>query len=170
MYPNGHVKPSPLLSSAKVMKMENILLVALAKKLEKMSEDVVIAPGDYQIDQTITLRITGTVKKGKPTEAAPTVKIPLLATMAILLERMGFQRERASEMISECMTEAMTTNVIASEIIVARIKDFEKAEELVKKTIAEMPKMPKAGPTNVKVEIEEIVEEDEPEQEPLMVA
>jgi len=133
--------------------MNDVMLVALAKALEKTAKPIQIAVGEHVINETITLTVQGTVKKGKNHEFTPTVEIPLLTTMALLLEKSGFQRERSKALLIEAMQEALANNADSSEIVAARVRDIEAAMEHVKEVTSALPKKIRNGVTNVNVEI-----------------
>jgi len=147
--------------------MDSVLTTAIAKHFEKLAKGMVIPVGAYQIDTVVTLEIKGSLKKGQSTLATPTVEIPLIATMALLLKKMGFQREKAAEILRECMTESLLMkdnpqpdDQTSAELIAERISDAEAAIKFVKEAVLErLPKQPKAGPTNVTVVVKELVEE-----------
>jgi hypothetical protein len=150
--------------------MNSVLTTAIAKHFDKLAKTMPIAPGAYEIDTVVTLEIKGSLKKGNPTLATPTVEIPLISTMALLLKKMGFQREKAAEILRECMTESLQMkenpqpdDKTSAELIAERIADAEAAIAFVKESVLQrLPKQPKAGPTNVTVVVKEIVEEPEP--------
>lgn len=147
--------------------MDSVLTTAIAKHFDKLAKGKVIPAGAYQIDTVVTLAIKGSLKKGQSTLATPTVEIPLIATMALLLKKMGFQREKAAEILRECMTESLLMkenpqpdDQTSAELIAERISDAENAIKFVKESVLErLPKQPKAGPTNVSVTVTELVDE-----------
>ena len=147
--------------------MDSILSKALASYFDKQKGE--IAPGNHEIDKTITLKIKGTVKKSASSMVSPTVEIPLISTMALLLQRMECQRENAAKIIRECMIEAMLLKNAKqakpenSQMIAELIKDAEAAMDFVKTAILDrLPKVPKNGATMVNVVIEELNQPAEP--------
>ena len=87
----------------------------------------------------LTLEID-TLTFGHDTDKAPTCSIPLLATMALLVKRMGFQREAALALLTEVMTEALTMDEKAADTLMADqgVKD---AEKMVKEqVISKLPR------------------------------
>lgn len=142
--------------------ISDLVAVALSKHFGK--NNAVIAQGTHQIDQVLTIHIKGTVKKAASTLAAPTTEIPLIATMALMLKKMGFQRDKAAEMIRECMLESLALKAAgeendSSQIILERIADAETQIAFLKKEIIEkLPKQPKSGATTVTLVVNEIEE------------
>ena len=67
--------------------MDNLTKLAISKALEKDTKNFKATPGVHDIDTTITLRVKGTVKKGADSDYTPTVDIPLLPTLALVLEK-----------------------------------------------------------------------------------
>lgn len=133
--------------------MQDAVMVALANALTKNSKPIKLAVGEHAIDTTVTLKIRGTVKKGADNDYTPTVDIPLLSTMALLLEKSGFQREHSKGLLIEAMQEALALNVEADEVVAERVKDIEAAMEHVREVTGNLPKKTRSGPTNVAVEI-----------------
>jgi hypothetical protein len=154
--------------------MDNVLTVAIAKHFGKLEKDITLHQGEFHIDTVVTLEIKGSVKKGQGSDATPTVEIPLIATMALLMKKMGFQREKAAEILRECMIESLQMkenpkpdDKTSAELIAERIADAEAAIAFVKESVlARLPKTSKAGPTNVKVVVKELVAVADPEPEP----
>lgn len=133
--------------------MNDVITVALAKALEKTAKPIKLPVGEHAINQTITLQVRGTVKKGEDHEYTPTVDIPLLSTMALLLEKSGFQRERSKELLIEAMQEALAENVEGNEVVAERVRDIEAAMVHVRQVTEALPKKNRSGITNVNVEI-----------------
>ena len=128
--------------------MNDALQVAIAKIIAKDLPE--LATGSYEIDQTVTLHVKGTVKKGADCEYTPTVSVPLKATVALLLNKMGFQRDRAAELLVEAMTEALEWERLGEETIVERLADVDAAMERVQQITAQLPKQLRKGATTVK--------------------
>lgn len=121
----------------------------------------VLKPGTYQIEETVTLHIRGSIVKSEPTEASPTVSIPLLPTLALVLQKAGFQRENMKAIIIEAMQTALDLEKEGKEkgkeAIKPYIKDFEEAEKHVKAILKALPKVPREGPTKVTVFVDEVI-------------
>lgn len=150
--------------------MKPSTLIALANKLGKMADPLKknLSPGCHIVDETITLRVSGNIDKGDIVEYTPTCSIPLLATLAIFIEKSGVVGDSIANMLLDSMQEALIfgkkredadgnelPDITATELIEERMKDIEKAMERVKKLTADLPKEEKSGPTRVKIEFEE---------------
>jgi len=103
----------------------------------------VVAP-----DQTIegmvlnlTLEVS-TLEIGHDTDKMPTASIPLLPTLALMIRRMGCQRDEALRILKEAMTEALTLDKDAMKRLLDDAGVAE-AERLVKdEVIATLPRTP----------------------------
>jgi hypothetical protein len=112
------------------------------------------------IDETLTLRVKGTVSKGTDSEYTPTADIPIKLALALVLEKAGYgrveQRENAVNLLVEAMSEALMAGGEPSEAIAERIKDIDKAMGLVKAGLAELPVKTRNGSVKVAVTVEEV--------------
>ena len=70
--------------------MDNLIAVVLSAVAGKAAGP--LAPGQYNVDETLTVRVSGTVVKGEDESYTPTVAIPFKAVVALLLARMGATR------------------------------------------------------------------------------
>lgn len=135
--------------------MDNILKHAVIAGLKQGLNPV--SPGEYDFDETVTLNVKGTVVKNEPGEYTPTADIPLLATMALFLEKAGFQRELAKRLLTEAMLEALDENIQASDYVAERVKDIEAAMVHVQDIVGKLPKRTRQGGTFVNVEVNELI-------------
>lgn len=133
--------------------MNDLVTMALAKTLEKQAKAIKIPAGEYEIDTTLTISVKGTVKKLEDHDFKPTIDIPLLTTMALLLEKSGFQRELSKKLLIEAMQEAIGANVEASEVVAERVKDIEAAMLHVQEVTDALPRRQRNGATFVTVQI-----------------
>ena len=138
--------------------MHDILHVALAKLLEKQikARSIDVPVGQVTVDETITLHVKATVKRLADQTYTPTISIPLKATLALLLAKMGFQRDRAADLLVEAMTEALNDDTLGSEAIAARLADVDTAMERVQAITAALPKDSRKGATSVVGTIETV--------------
>ena len=102
-----------------------IVYAAIARLLEK--QNISVPVGKFKVDHTVTIRVNATVTRLADQEYTPTIAIPLKATLALLLVKMGFQREHASALLVEAMTEALNAGTLGSEAIEDRIADVDEA-------------------------------------------
>ena len=75
-----------------------------------------------------------------------TISIPLIPTMALLLEKCGVNKEQSLKLLREAISEAMTENVKEDTHIQKCIDDVQAAIKSVKNDlIAQLPKMHRSG-------------------------
>jgi hypothetical protein len=127
------------------------------------NETLELEPGVHDFDDTITIRITGSVQKMDDQFVAPTTSLPTILTLALFWQKCGVTRDHALNMLKEALTEAMTNGKDKDTEIAARVKDVEKAVESIKRDlIAKLPKQKRAGRVitkNLTVEVEPVLEE-----------
>jgi hypothetical protein len=124
--------------------MDNTIKALLAKAWK--DEDLDLAAGRHYFDETLTVRISGTVEKQSDQLAAPTTSIPLITVIALFWQRCGVTREHAMQALRESLTEAMNDGVDKDERIKSQIKDCEAAVKAIKdELIAKLPKAKRAG-------------------------
>ena len=136
--------------------MENLIKLAIIKSLDKEVKDFKATPGVHQVDEIVTIRVVGTITKGQDNEYTPTVDIPLLPTLALVLEKAGFQRELAKTLLVDAMREALELQEKGASFVAERCKNIEAAMEHVKQVTGALPKKIKSGATTVKVTVEEL--------------
>jgi len=147
---------------------------ALANYFKKQAEANPLTIGLHPINETLNLQLSGSVKRGNDTTFQPTVAIPLKLALALLLEKMGFQRDNAMKMLVEAMTEALnfseteeklledTMGLTPAQLAIAtRLKDVATAMERVTSVVGALPRLPRKGATTVSLTITEV-----PEPEP----
>jgi len=77
---------------------------------------------------------------GHDTDKAPTASIPILPTLALMVRRMGLQRDAALSLLREIMTEALTLDKKAADALLAEA-GVEDAMEMIKaEVIAKLPR------------------------------
>ena len=140
--------------------MDNLKgLLAKAWKNEMLE----LESGVHNYDDTITIRITGSVQKMDDQFVAPTTSLPTILTLALFWQKCGVTRDHALNMLREAITEALTSGKDKDTEIAARVKDVEKAVESIKRDlIAKLPKQKRAGRVvtkNLTVEVEPVLEE-----------
>jgi hypothetical protein len=127
--------------------MHDILHVAIAKLLKETPD---LPVGTVEVDETVTLKVKATVKRNRDNEYTPTVSIPLKATLALLLAKMGFQRERAAELLVDAMQDALNGGLLGEETVLARLADVDTAMQRVQEITAALPKETRKGAVTVK--------------------
>lgn len=133
--------------------MNDLLKIALAKKLTKDTKALRLAPGVHDIDTTLAVRIKGQVTKGADVNYTPTVDIPLIPTLALVLEKAGFMRERAKELLIEAMTEALELGEKGEDFVAEKTKDVDAAIQHVSDITSQLPKKTKQGATKVEIDL-----------------
>jgi hypothetical protein len=127
------------------------------------NETLELESGVHNYDDTITIRITGSVQKMDDQYVAPTTSLPTILTLALFWQKCGVTRDHALNMLREAITEALTSGKDKDTEIAARVKDVEKAVESIKRDlIAKLPKQKRAGRVvtkNLTVEVEPVLEE-----------
>ena len=127
------------------------------------NETLELESGVHNYDDTITIRITGSVQKMDDQFVAPTTSLPTILTLALFWQKCGVTRDHALNMLREAITEALTSGKDKDTEIAARVKDVEKAVESIKRDlIAKLPKQKRAGRVvtkNLTVEVEPVLEE-----------
>lgn len=136
--------------------MQDVVKIALAKQLGKETKNLKLDPGQYDVDETITVRINGTVKKAEDNEYTPTVDVPLKATLALVLQKAGFQRENAKRILVEAMTEALELDTQAGPVIEERLADIDAAMAHVQEVTDDLPKKTRTGATTIKLTLEQV--------------
>ncbi|UCG53598.1 MAG: hypothetical protein JSW58_08575 [Candidatus Latescibacterota bacterium] len=106
-------------------------------------------PGTYEVKARIQLEVEGILQKVGDHEYTPTVDIPLKATLALLLQRMGIGREAAMEVLAECMSEAIEAGEKGAEFLKEKTKDVEIAMARVTATAKKLPKKTRKGALKV---------------------
>ncbi len=148
--------------------LDQAVVVAIKSAFEKKAKaGNPLLPGDHPIDAIVTLRARGVVSKQADYEVAPTVEIPFKATLALVLEKSGFMRDKIMELLIAAMTEALNSeahpDLLTAEKVAqleTRMKDVDAAMEHVNATLAAMPKVRRSGSTvtkKVNVEVVDMV-------------
>jgi hypothetical protein len=128
----------------------DVFVVALNSVVAKLAKsNGPIAPGSYSVDETVTIRLAGTVEKLEDEVYTPTVDIPLKRAMALLLARMGVQREAGKAALVAAMSEALTTSKGSDEAIDEYIADVDSAMNHVQSVTAALPPKVRTGKTKV---------------------
>jgi hypothetical protein len=135
--------------------MNDVLLAALNACFAKMVKAAgPLGPGSYSVDETVTVRVAGTVEKGDDEVYTPTVDIPLLATLALFIEGLRgrvqeIQVETIMETLVESMSAAITADVKANPILKSRLNDVTAAMDRVREMTAALPPKTRTGKTRV---------------------
>lgn len=121
---------------------------AMKKGLDAKAREEV-GPGVHNnLVMDLTVRV-GEMRIANDTDKAPTCSIPMLPTLALLLKRMGFQRDKALEMLAEVMEEAINLDKDATKALLAETGVKEAQDLLKKNVIAKLPRTPVKGSVKV---------------------
>jgi hypothetical protein len=144
--------------------MDSTIKSLIVKKFKDAELDLDV--GRHWIDETVVLRVSGTVERHEDQWIAPTISIPLIPVVAFFWERLGVEKDAAMTVLREAITEAMRANTNESPSIKSRMDDVAEAVAAVKRDlIGELPKMRRAGRTDVsdlRVSISELTPVSEP--------
>lgn len=83
------------------------------------------------------------------TDRAPTTSIPLLPTCALLLKRMGIQREEALDILKDVMTQALDMGKDATKALLAETGVADMEKRLKEEVISKLPRTPAKGAVTV---------------------
>ena len=85
--------------------MDSSIKALIVKKFKDAGRDLDV--GRHWIDETVVLRVSGSVERHEDQWIAPTISIPLIPTIAFFWERLGVEKEAAMRILREAITEAM---------------------------------------------------------------
>jgi hypothetical protein len=128
--------------------MDSTLKALIVKKFKDSELELDI--GRHSIDETVVLRVSGSVERHEDQWILPTVSIPLIPVIAFFWERLGVERDPAMSVLREAIAEAMRAKLNESPSIKSKMDDVAEAVAAVKRDlIGELPKMRRAGRTDV---------------------
>lgn len=128
--------------------METTLKALIVKKFK--DADIDLDVGRHWVDETVVVRVSGTVERHEDQWIAPTISIPLIPTIAFFWERLGVEKDAAMSVLRDAITEAMRAKTNESPSIKSKMDDVAEAVAAVKRDlIGELPKMRRAGRTDV---------------------
>ncbi len=140
------------------MTISSEVAIAAEKLFGKLKTPVAV--GSHHVDQVLTVRIKGEVKKFPDETYTPTVSIPLKAVIGVLLHRMGFQRETAANVLTLALREAINLGSNTSEEIKNLMSDVDDCMKRVEDMTSTLPPQTRTGKTTVKGELEIISVDD----------
>ena len=128
--------------------MDSNVKALIVKKFKDVEMDLDV--GRHWVDETVVVRVSGTVERHDDQWIAPTISIPLIHTIAFFWERLGVERDQAMSVLRDAIGEAMRPKVNESPRIKSKMDDVAEAIAAVKRDlIGELPKMRRAGRTAV---------------------
>jgi hypothetical protein len=89
--------------------MDNAVLAAVAPSLTKLAKGARgdLAPGTYELDEIVEVRVKGTLKVGEDFEQRNMGKVPMYETLARALHNAGVTGPAALKAIEKAMREAL---------------------------------------------------------------
>jgi len=144
------------------MNNANANIVTLAKMVNEKSTQFIdarkgLAEGTHEVD--FTVRVQGAISVGIAYDTAPTVSIPLLEALALMLHYCGITREHAKTMLTRILRESLEINGTASGALTAALPWVTAMVETIKADIiAELPRQPRKGVVRTNVTFTEVTE------------
>lgn len=132
--------------------MDAVLAVAVEKLVGKLKGTVPV--GVHQVEEYVTFHVSGEVKKFEDETYIPTASVPLKPTLAILLHLMGFQRDKAAEILVKAMEMALNNGTDATSEMESFMSDIDVCMEKVEALASKLPPQKRAGKTTVKGKVE----------------
>ena len=80
--------------------METTLKALIVKKFKDAEMDLDV--GRHWVDETVVIRVSGTVERHEDQWIAPTISIPLIPTIAFFWERLGGREGCGDERSAGC--------------------------------------------------------------------
>lgn len=136
------------------MSFQALELLALQKlandKAVKAARDEV-GVGTHEVD--FVVRVSGSLSVSEDTDRASTARLLNEATLALLIKRMGFQRDEAMKILREVALEAMDIQNGNKRKLLEETGVKEALATLKKEVVAAMPRTPVRGAvrTNLRV-------------------
>jgi hypothetical protein len=128
--------------------MDSTIKALIVKKFKDAELDLDV--GRHWVDETVVVRVAGTVERHEDQWIAPTVSIPLIPTIAFFWDRLGVEKDGAMRVLRDAIAEAMRMQTNESPAIKSKMDDVAEAVAAVKRDlISDLPKMRRAGRTDV---------------------
>lgn len=135
------------------MKVNPTIQVALNRALKNVVDAEArseVGPGVHRdIEVSLTVKV-GEMRIAQDTDKAPTASIPVKAALALMLKRMGFQREEAMETLKEVMEQALSFDKSAEKELMAELGVADIEKELKERVLSKLPRTPVKGKVDVK--------------------
>lgn len=128
--------------------MDNNVRALIVKKFKDAELDLGV--GRHNVDETVIIRVCGSVECHEPQWIAPTISIPLIPVIAFFWDRLGVERDTAMGILRDAIKEAMLSKTNESPSIKSKMDEVAEAVAAVKRDlIGVLPKMRRAGRTDV---------------------
>lgn len=139
--------------------MNDIETVAIAKVVKAAALTAArneLEPGrDQPVD--VTIRVFGTINVGEDGNRIPTVNIPIIAAMSLMLHDAGITGPHAVAAIMRAMRRAIENDEKATTILDGMRENMDEAERKVRAALAALPAVSVKGTVTTKLEIETVV-------------
>jgi hypothetical protein len=127
--------------------MDSTIKALIVKKFKDSEMDFDV--GRHFIDETVVLRVAGTVERHEDQWIASTISITLIATLAVFWGRLGVEKDAAMSILQDAITEAMRAKKNESPSIKSTMEDMADAVAAVKRDlIGQLPKLRRTGRTD----------------------
>ena len=100
-----------------------------------------MTPGDHPFHYLVELE--GIMRQGEDFPETPTRKVEWKKGVALLLQRMGFQRDKAMDLFVGCMTDALNKDAKID------LGELDRGMALLNAKLGELPKVTKSGQTTL---------------------
>jgi len=128
--------------------MDSTTKALICRKFKEAEVDLDV--GLHHIDETVVIRVSGTVERHEDQWIAPAISIPLIPVIAFFWERLGVGRDAAMSVLRDAIGEAMRMKTDESPSIKSKMDDVAEAVAAVERgLIGELPKMRRTGRTDV---------------------
>ncbi len=135
------------------MNIDPNIQVALAHAVKSQVDKNARAELGPGVRKNVKLNVTveiGELRVGHDTDKAPTSRIPVKAALALMLKRMGFQREEALDTLREVMEESLSMDKKATDDLLNEVGVTECETLLKQKVLDNLPRIPVKGAVSVK--------------------
>ncbi len=105
--------------------MDSTLKALIVKKFK--DAELGLDVGRHWTDETVVLRVSGSVDRHEDQWIAPTISIPLIPTIAFFWERLGVEKDAAMSVLREAIAEAMRAKTNESPTIKSKMDDVAEA-------------------------------------------
>lgn len=128
--------------------MNDATAVALKTVLDRLCKTLDLPVGKSDVDELLVVRVQGSVVKSEAEEYTPTTSIPYKKAFEMFLARMGFQRERAMDILVQSMTDAVN-GVSPADVGLQNYIKVDEVEQIVQNGLDAMPPKTRKGKTKV---------------------
>lgn len=107
-----------------------------------------LVEGTHTVD--FTVRVQATLDKGADTMVKPTTSMPWLTVLALFIQRSGFQRDAAMDIIKAAMTDAVNMDGDAAKAIAKAAGVDDAKATFDAEVLSQLPKVPRQGAVKAK--------------------